>query len=279
MKKWLLYFFVFSIVLSISPFVGSKLVGKRETEVEVNIDGKTVSMNLEEYVVLALLGEGQVCESLESKKALAVAIRSRCMHSLSFGGKHMDFDFCDDYACCFEIGDRENCADSELETVLTATSETKGVFLTYKNQPARSLFTLCSGSSSAFLDIAEELTPTKEENVCEIHKTETTIAYEGLLSDRENAVLVYDEYNDCDFAVWDGKYIKGNELREKLSLQSTEFTLEFRDDGIFAVSYGLGNGFGMSLCHAEQMAKSGKTFEDILKHYYPNFEVVFGSVE
>ncbi|MBR6755017.1 MAG: hypothetical protein IKM22_03715 [Clostridia bacterium] len=271
MKKWLLYFFAVIIILTATPFVSSKLVGRKETEVEVNINGKTVLMNLDEYVARVLLGEGQACESAESKKALAVAVRSCCMNLLSFGGRHMDFDFCDRFDCCFALGDIGNCNEETLEKTISAVNETKGIFLTYKNMPALSLFTLCSGSSGAFFELAEELTPIKEDHVCEIHKTEKTISYENILKDRENAVLVYDENNDCSFAVWDGKYIKGTELKEKLSLPSTEFTLEFRDDGIFATAYGLGNGFGMSLCHAETMAKNGKTYTEILEFYYPNF--------
>lgn len=273
MKSWLLYFFSFIILLTATPFVSSKLVGSKEPEIEVNIDGNTVLMNLEEYVARVILEEGKSCRSNESRKALAVAIRSCCMNFISFGGKHTDFDVCDKFDCCFALGDIERCDHSELENAFSAVNETRGIILTYNHKPAMSLFTLCTGSSSASLEMVEGLTPIKEECVCEEHKTEKLVPYENILSNKENAVLVYDENNDCSFAVWDGKYIAGSELSKKLSLPSTEFVLEFRDDGIFASAYGFGNGYGMSLCGAERLAKDGKGFEEILSFYYPNFDV------
>ncbi len=272
LKSWLLSFFAFSIVLTLLPIAAREMTG-RDDSVSVMMNGEVRKIPREEFVASALLAEGYECESIESKKALAVAIRSCAEHIFSYGGNHDGFDFCDKNDCCFLLSDLSHADEQLKKSVFEAVDSTRGVILTFENVPALSLFCLCTGSSGSKSENPDYLTPIREETRCEVHKTEKNLPYENLLSDKNNTVVVYDENGDCDFAVWDGKYVSGAELAEKLSLPSTEFTLEFRADGIFVTAYGVGNGLGMNLCGAERMAKEGKNFEEILAFYYPKLAV------
>lgn len=65
-----------------------------------------------------------------------------------------------------------------------------------------------------------------------------------------------------------GKTITGAQVRETLNLRSSNFTVSYNDDKFTFTAKGYGHGVGMSQTGANYMAKQGKTFEEILLHYY-----------
>ncbi len=64
------------------------------------------------------------------------------------------------------------------------------------------------------------------------------------------------------------KVYTGREVREKLDLRSSQFTLAVTGDTVKITTYGYGHGVGMSQWGANGMAKEGYTTTQILKHYY-----------
>lgn len=67
-----------------------------------------------------------------------------------------------------------------------------------------------------------------------------------------------------------GKSFSGTEVRNMFSLKSATFTVKYEDEKfIFSVS-GYGHGVGMSQYGANEMAKKGNTYDEILLHYYKN---------
>ena len=66
------------------------------------------------------------------------------------------------------------------------------------------------------------------------------------------------------------KEFKGTDIYNKLSLKSTDFTIELKGDYVTITTIGYGHGVGMSQYGALGMAKKGYTYEEILKHYYSN---------
>ncbi len=70
-----------------------------------------------------------------------------------------------------------------------------------------------------------------------------------------------------------GKVFTGREIREKLDLYSTDFTMERRGSEIVVHTQGYGHGVGMSQYGANGMAAEGKTYEEIVKHYYRGVEI------
>ena len=69
-----------------------------------------------------------------------------------------------------------------------------------------------------------------------------------------------------------GKEYKGTEIRTLLGLRSTDFTININDT-INITMNGYGHGVGMSQYGANEYAKSGKNYEEILKHYYQNINI------
>ncbi|MGI5896240.1 MAG: stage II sporulation protein D [Oscillospiraceae bacterium] len=64
--------------------------------------------------------------------------------------------------------------------------------------------------------------------------------------------------------------LSGVQIRAALGLSSANFTVQYKaeDDSYTFTTRGLGHGVGMSQYGANQMAASGKSYEEILTHYY-----------
>lgn len=65
-----------------------------------------------------------------------------------------------------------------------------------------------------------------------------------------------------------GKKLSGTEVRAKLGLKSTWFTWQVDRNKITFTTRGYGHAVGMCQYGADDFAKKGKTYEQILKHYY-----------
>lgn len=71
----------------------------------------------------------------------------------------------------------------------------------------------------------------------------------------------------------EGEQFTGREIREKLGLHSSDFTIEQNNDHLIFTTKGYGHGIGMSQYGANGMAKEGKTYEEIVEYYYKNVEI------
>lgn len=65
----------------------------------------------------------------------------------------------------------------------------------------------------------------------------------------------------------------GREIREKLNLRSTDFTIKQKDNHFIFTTKGYGHGVGMSQYGANGMAEEGKTYKEILTHYYKDIQL------
>ncbi|TGA99775.1 stage II sporulation protein D [Sporolactobacillus shoreae] len=70
-----------------------------------------------------------------------------------------------------------------------------------------------------------------------------------------------------------GKLFTGREIREKLNLSSTDFTLIRSGGTIIAGTLGDGHDVGMSQYGAQGMAREGKTAEQIVTYFYQGTQV------
>lgn len=73
----------------------------------------------------------------------------------------------------------------------------------------------------------------------------------------------------------DNTMISGSDMRKLFELNSTNFTITYdkKVDLIEIETQGYGHGVGMSQWGANGMAKEGKTYEEILKHYYSGVDI------
>lgn len=95
-----------------------------------------------------------------------------------------------------------------------------------------------------------------------IPQNETTnIKMQRTNSERVNKI----EFDDVVFT--------GKDIREKLNLRSSDFSIQQKNDHFVFTTKGFGHGVGMSQYGANGMALEGNTYEDILHHYYQNIEL------
>lgn len=81
------------------------------------------------------------------------------------------------------------------------------------------------------------------------------------------------ETNHVDNLKVNNIIFSGIEFRKLLNLRSTDFTIE-EVLGVYKITTrGYGHGVGMSQYGANEMAKKGYNYEEILKHYYGNIKI------
>lgn len=71
-----------------------------------------------------------------------------------------------------------------------------------------------------------------------------------------------------------GKEYAATELRTLLGLPSTDIEWVVRPESLTITAYGNGHALGMSQWGANDMAKKGKTYEEILAHFYPGTKIM-----
>lgn len=65
-----------------------------------------------------------------------------------------------------------------------------------------------------------------------------------------------------------GQTFSGRKIREQLGLKSSDFSVQQKDQYIIFKTKGYGHGVGMSQYGANGMAQEGKSYQDIVGHYY-----------
>lgn len=65
----------------------------------------------------------------------------------------------------------------------------------------------------------------------------------------------------------------GEEFRQLLGLKSLNLNIIINIDGIKIITKGFGNGYGLSIYGANELAKNGCSFSNILKYYFPGVKI------
>ena len=72
----------------------------------------------------------------------------------------------------------------------------------------------------------------------------------------------------------DGRVISGAEMQKLLDLPSESFSIKESGDSYRIVSKGIGHGFGVSIYGANEMAKQGASYRNILEYYYTGIQIL-----
>lgn len=69
--------------------------------------------------------------------------------------------------------------------------------------------------------------------------------------------------------------INGNEIRALLETKSSNLEITFNeDDTVTIIAKGYGHGVGMSQYGADEFAKQGKSYREIIDHYFQDTYIV-----
>lgn len=235
-----------------------------------------------EYLIGVLACEMPASFELEALKAQAIASRTYAYYLINHN-KNITTDT--RTQCMLNKSQMkenwQNDFDLYYNKLLTAVTQTNNVVLKYDNEiiPAY-YFSMSNGytedskyvfnETKDFLkqvdshyeennkNFIKEMTFSKE-NFCSLLQIDCSyININNINRSSSNRVI--------DLLINDKKFT-GVEIRKKLNLRSTDFDIKIGDD-VKITTRGYGHGVGMSQYGANYIAKEGKSYEDILKHYY-----------
>lgn len=258
-------------------------------------DETAVEMELESYLVGVLLGEMPSSFPLEAKKAQAVVARTYALRSCQSGGKHGEGVVCAEPSCCQCYRSTESYladggSDEAIEQARQAVAETSGQVLTYDGALIEATYFSCSGgrtedavavwgSDVPYLQATDS--PGEEDAT---HFVDTVIlptsdffAKLGLEPPNPVANCIEDiSYTDGGGVSQmriAGTMYSGTQLRKLLGLRSTAISISIVGNQTVITTKGFGHRVGMSQYGAKAMAESGKTYDQILAHYYMGTEL------
>lgn len=70
-----------------------------------------------------------------------------------------------------------------------------------------------------------------------------------------------------------GNSMSGNQVRDMFSLRSPCFSVEYENEEYIFTVKGYGHGVGLSQYGADRLAKQGKTYQQIINHYYTDVKI------
>jgi stage II sporulation protein D len=179
--------------------------------------------------------------------------------------------------------------DTKRKKVLNAVRSTAGQILTYKGEAITATF---FSTSNGYTENSEDYWPGSipylrsvsspwdknspkfnSQKVMTVNQFEAKLGVKlgsgstiGKIVDRTEGKRV----GKVDF---NGKVLSGKDIREKLQLRSSDFAWKRKGDNIVISTKGFGHGVGMSQYGANGMAKEGKSYKEIVKHYYQGVEI------
>lgn len=236
----------------------------------VEVDGKSREIPVEEYAIGILAREIPVTYEKETLEAQAVMLRTRMYKQITEEGKSSIFT--DKY---FEEKEmRKQWGRVKYEEYRAALRDvwqaTEGQVLTYgdvlittpfhqlSNGRTRSGNEVFGGEGYPYLQIRE-----CPKDVEAMDQTQTMLIekgdYEVISTDSAGYVLQIREGE---------KTITGEEFRQEKGLASACFALQEYEDKIRVTTQGNGHGIGLSQNMANEMAKEGKTHEEILAYFF-----------
>lgn len=262
-------------------------------------------MALDVYLQGVVRGEMPASFELEALKAQAAAERTYIYYQLAAGRKeaHSNADVCTDPSCCnawlSEEAAREKWGgdfdgwESRIEEAVAATD---GQVALYDGQPILAVFHSSSAGKTAgagdvwsgdmpYLRSVDS--PEGEETVPNYYSAaEFTAAEAKALLAQAHPELTFSGGPDKWFGAVEkdesgrvgtvevcGAPLRGVEVRRIFSLRSACFTIDAAADRVTFRVTGYGHGVGMSQYGANELARQGRTWQEILLWYYADIAI------
>lgn len=264
--------------------------------ITVLFDGEKRNMDLDTYLLGVVLGEMPAGFEADALRAQAVAARTYTLKKCTQGNVHGKNMICTDHPCCQAYTDPVDYVASggswaSVERVRQCVEETTGQVLVYDGALIYATYFSCAGDSTEaavavwgqdypYLQAVDS--PGEEDALFYTEqKTFSAEAFQQALGIRlEGAVESwfgqpsYTAGGGIDTLPICGIPYRGTTLRTLLQLRSTAFAVSVKNGTIIIQTKGYGHRVGMSQYGANAMAQAGKSYEQILAHYYLGTEIV-----
>lgn len=253
-------------------------------------NGSVLTLELEEYIINVVAAEMPASFNEEALKAQSVLARTYAKKMIANRKVLTDSVSTQLYKDNNELkkiwGNNYNQYYEKVKNAVIATS---GEVLKYNDAYIEAVYHSTSngytedavnvwGNSFPYLKVVESNLDKQVKN----YEVTTFLSYSKL-----SALLGFTVDNSIDFNIIEknassrvSKIIIGSntytgiELRAKLNLRSTDFDFEKTNDGVNIKTRGYGHGVGMSQYGANELAKSGLSYKQILSYYYSGTSLV-----
>ena len=275
-------------------------------------EGIVKDADFEEYLVGVVSAEVPAEFEKEAIKAQAVAARTYIYNKYkkftenpeTAPEEHKDASVCTDYRHCCAYYNTEQLQKLHGEEwmaefypkIQKAVSDTAGEIISYEGEPIVAVFHASSGgcrtensqevwtSPVPYLVSVESPGEDKREGYnstvtisCDKFKEIINNAHpEAQLTDDRNnwfGDMTFTAGNSINYINIGKTAIRGTQMRSLFGLKSACFEISMLNDIITFNVHGSGHGVGMSQHGANLMAKEGKSYKDILTHYYTGVEI------
>lgn len=249
-------------------------------------------LNMQDYLTGVLLAEMPVDFDEEALKAQAVVSRTYALRRNTVGNKHPQGAVCTESSCCQAYRSIEDFlskggTEQMLNKVTRAVESTRDQVLTYQGALIEATYFSCSGGRTedalavwgTDIPYLQAVDSPGEENATHFVDTVkfTVDEFASLLGIPSSAcklgAVTYTDGGGVATMVIGNKTFSGIQIRQKLGLRSTAFSMYAAGEEIHISTKGFGHRVGMSQYGAEAMAVRGDDYQKILYHYYPGTQL------
>ena len=285
MKK-LLLLILFLIPIFISSFnKATFLFSNNEKTIIVHLTDLDLYLDLNDYVTGVVASEMPALFNEEALKAQAVAARSFATSKMENNFLELTSGISDQvYSPNFKLKEKWNDDYNKYyNKIYNCVKSTHNEVIKRDNKILRTYyFSMSNGytenSQTVFNDTTFTSVKSLENENTPNYKFQKTFSSSDLnkllnISSIDIQNIERNETNHVKSITINNKTYTGIEFRKLLNLRSTDFTIEKQDNNYIITTIGYGHGVGMSQYGANQMAKEGSSYKEILNHYYENTEI------
>lgn len=263
----------------------------KNTVIEFLKDDTCTETTLEEYLIMVVMSEMPYTFESEALRAQAVAARTYTLKMLEDASRHPGNTVCSDPGHCSAALDKkaytEKYGADEYQKAYAAVSEavrsTDGTVITYDGELCTAVYhSGSSGITENSYNLWGTYTPylISVETPEKIEAQTVRVSTESFMkkvfpggSLNTDIKIVRNDTGRCEKMTAGESEVKAGTLRQILGLKSSAFDISRDGDDIIFTVYGYGHGIGMSQNGANEMAKSGASYTDILTHYYTGVDI------
>lgn len=293
MNKKLIYTLVLLMPITIISFYFKEtnfIMQKNKQSVDkyqINVDttDKLLTVSLEEYIIGVVAGEMPALFHEEALKAQSIASRTYLINHLQTNETISNTT--NDQVYLTQADMKEKWKDDYnkyYNKIKEAVTATKDLIMYYNDEPIKAFYFSKSNGYTAssisvfneeydYLTIVESPYDQDNSNTVEISKKEFCNKLNITCNQISINNITKDKSNRVSNITINNKEYKGTQIRKLLSLRSTDFTFNIKENTIEITTKGYGHGVGMSQHGANNMAKLGYTYEEILKYYYHDIKI------
>jgi len=302
MNKTLVRGFVIICVLFCIPFIITLYLGKNQEEEEsqfdtgiyiyINEGNDVTAIDLDEYLVGAVAAAMPADYEIEALKAQAVICRTYALNIIgerkSVQSSELNQNYQNNQALKEGFG---KDFDEKYHKIVQAVIETTEEIIYYEEQLISPVYFRCSnGNTRNAFDVWGSELPylvsveSSKDADYESYEVRTTLQLDECIELIQKnhkdfqasaqglgdsvQIIEKDASGYVQSIQMGNKTFTGEELRYTLNLPSASFEIKVKSSTITFISQGAGHGVGLSQFGANEMAKEGSQYEDILTYYY-----------